>query len=150
MRLPLSRDVQDLIGALEGLGVEVQRPGPAAVSLTGQPPGPHRGLSGRGMVGESGTAARLLTAAAGLCGRAGQEVLVECEGSLSGRSSAPLFEALRSAGVGVEAAGWPARLEPIGPPSELLLQNPVSSQEVSALWIALAAFPGEHLLRVRG
>jgi 3-phosphoshikimate 1-carboxyvinyltransferase len=105
------------------------------------------------MLGESGTLARMATAVAGLCGRAGSRFELLPEGTLARRSSAPLLRALRQGGVRTDptdAVAWPLRVFPIGPPDTLTLIDPVSSQEVSALLMALAAWPGEHRLEVDG
>ena len=115
-RLPQSRDVLDLLAALETAGIECHRVGPGQVELVGAPPGPGGGLSPalELKVGESGTAARLLTAAVALCGRAGQRSGIYPSGTLARRSSPPLFAALAGAGVAVQALGeagaWPVRL----------------------------------------
>jgi 3-phosphoshikimate 1-carboxyvinyltransferase len=105
-------------------------------------------------VGESGTLARLSTALLALAGRAGARARVEARGTLLARTSAPLCAALRAAGAGVEhhalPGGWPLTTRAVGPPSTVQLVDPVSSQEVSALLFALAAWPGESLLEVRG
>jgi 3-phosphoshikimate 1-carboxyvinyltransferase len=159
--LPDGDDVRGVLAALEAGGVGVRRPGPAAVTLQGRPPGSSRGL-GLGAparpvvlhVGESGTGARFLTAAAALCGLAGEPLEVRVSGSLARRTSAPLFAALRAAGVTLRhhgaADGWPVTLAPLGPPSFVHIDEPCSSQEVSALLLALAAWPGEAWLEVRG
>ena len=78
------------------------------------------------------------------------------EGSLLRRASAPLFDALARADVELEwpepsrRGGWPARVRAIGPPSRLRLERPASSQEASALLVALSAWPGEGELEVEG
>jgi 3-phosphoshikimate 1-carboxyvinyltransferase len=150
--LPEGEDVRAACELLRGVGVEVERLAPAAVRVRGIPPGPHRGWLAREpiAVGESGTLARFALAAAGLCGRAEQRVEVVARGTLAGRASRPLLRALREAGVAVERETWPIVLRPIGPPSELRLVDPISSQEVSALCIALAAWPDEIRLEVDG
>ena len=155
-RLPQSRDVLDLVAALETAGIECRRLGPQQLELLGSPPGPSGGFSPAAelQVGESGTAARLLTAAVAFCGRAGEPSAIYPSGTLARRASAPLFRALAAAGVTVEPLGergaWPVRLTSLGPPSDVLLTNPLSSQEVSGLAIALAARPDENRLRVLG
>lgn len=106
-------------------------------------------------VGESGTAARLITAACALCGHAGSSIRVDGRGSLLTRRSTALFAALRESGadvhpLGQHEDGWPVRLGPVGPPSDLVLRNPASSQEVSGLMIAAAAWPDEIRLVVEG
>lgn len=105
-------------------------------------------------VGESGTSARLFTALASFARPPGSGAEIIPSGSLAGRTSPALFHALRLAGVGVEHAsradGWPVLLTAVEPPEVLELDHPTSSQEVSALLLALAALPGEHVLRVIG
>lgn len=104
--------------------------------------------------GESGTCARLFTALVALARPEGSGGEVVPAGTLVGRASAPLFEALRKAGAGVEPAGspdrWPALFTAVVPGGALELRQPSSSQEVSALLLALAAHPGERQLRVLG
>jgi 3-phosphoshikimate 1-carboxyvinyltransferase len=148
-------DVERALALVEAAGARVERLAPGAVAVTGRPPGPHRGWSGDIALeaGESGTLARLATAALAFCGTAGRAREVRASGTLLGRASTPLFAALRSAGVitvPADAEGWPVSLVPIGPPSEVRLDAPVSSQEVSALAIALAAYPDATRLLVCG
>ena len=65
-------------------------------------------------------------------------------GTLAKRKSPALFDALRTSGVRFEAldgatpGGWPVRMHPIGPPSSVTIVDPSSSQEVSALALALS------------
>jgi 3-phosphoshikimate 1-carboxyvinyltransferase len=96
----------------------------------------------------------LLAAALGLGARAGTRWELGARGSLASRKSAPLFAALARAGVQVEGLGpehgWPVRLTSIGPPSDLLLEHPVSSQEASALAIACSAWPDEIRIAIEG
>ncbi len=157
-RLAALPDAQDVLAArtlIGSVGARIEVLAPAALAVRGVPPGPHRGwISDAALaLGESGTLARLATAAAALTGRTGREIELVPAGSLARRSSAPLFRALRAAGVRTtpgESIGWPVRVAPIGPPSELELLDPVSSQEASALLIALSAWPDEIVLRVEG
>ncbi|MDG1985575.1 MAG: hypothetical protein P8M11_13520 [Planctomycetota bacterium] len=104
--------------------------------------------------GESGTSARLFTALAALARPAGSGAEVVPSGTLTGRSSRPLLEALGGAGAGVEHAGhphgWPVLFTSVSPPAWLELRHPVSSQEVSGLLLALSAHAGERRLRVLG
>jgi len=153
--LPGSEDVRATRTLITAIGARVETLAPAAIAIEGRPPGPERGWESVEplMLGESGTLARMATAAAGLCGRAGRSFDLLPEGTLMRRSSAPLLRALRQAGVRTEpsdSTAWPLRVLPIGPPDTLTLIDPVSSQEVSALLVALAAWPGEHLVRVEG
>jgi 3-phosphoshikimate 1-carboxyvinyltransferase len=153
--LPGSEDVRAARALVSAAGARVETLAPAAVAVEGCPPGPERGWQSASplQLGESGTLARMATAVAGLCGRAGHTFDLVPEGTLARRSSAPLLRALRQGGVRTEPAeaiAWPLRVFPIGPPDALTLVDPVSSQEVSALLVALAAWPGEHLVRVEG
>lgn len=155
-RLPAGEDAQRLLGALREARASVAVDGDRA-TIRGRPPGPGTGWTAGGAgldVGESGTGARLVTAALGLCGLPGVAVRVAGRGSLSRRASPALFEALRRAGVVLDeegrAGGWPVRVTPIGPPSTLRLDRPSSSQEVSALLLALAAWPDVQHVEVSG
>jgi 3-phosphoshikimate 1-carboxyvinyltransferase len=153
--LPGGEDVRATRALIAAAGARVETLAPAAVAVEGRPPGPERGWQSAAplALGESGTLARIATAAAGLCGRAGSVFELVPEGTLARRSSAPLLRALRASGVRMEpddAIAWPLRLHPIGPPDTLTLVDPVSSQEASALLVALAAWPGEHLVRIEG
>lgn len=160
--LPDGDDVTSALALIEACGARVEKLAPRAVRVHGRPPGPHRGLEARSAVdvGESGTLARLATAAIGLCGRVGTEFEIRARGSLRTRKSPALFRALAAAGVGLQATEtadvaqaterWPVRVVPIGPPSSLSILDPSSSQEVSALLLALAAYPDTIELVVRG
>ena len=156
--LPTSDDVRATAAALEACGVSFATAAPRAVDVTGRPPGADGLAATEVAVGESGTGARLLSAALGFQGARqgarGTTVRVRAAGTLARRASAPLFAALARAGVGVvhegPAGGWPVRLAPAPPPSDVTLANPVSSQEASALLAALAAHPGERRLHVIG
>ncbi len=156
VRVPSGADVRDLCAALERAGTLLDRPTPAAALVHGSPPGRASAWSLGGEVdaGESGTGARLLAAAIGLCARAGTHWELGARGTLRGRSSAPLFAALEQAGVAIQwlgrPGGWPVRITSIGPPSDLSLERPVSSQEASALAIAAAAWPDEIRISVSG
>ncbi len=153
--LPGSEDVRATRALIAAAGARVEPLAPAAIAVEGRPPGPERGWESAEalQLGESGTLARMATAAAGLCGRAGSVFELVPAGTLARRSSAPLLRSLRQAGVRtdpLDAVAWPLRVFPIGPPDLLTLVDPVSSQEVSALLVALSAWPGEHLVRVEG
>ncbi len=154
--LPDGNDVQAALEWLLACGADVRRHGARAVTVTGRPPGPARGLAPKAPVevGESGTLARLATAALAFCGSTGRSIEIRASGSLLRRRSGPLFRALRDADVVCESLGisdgWPVRLTPVGPPSVVTLREPVSSQEVSALLLALAAYPDEIRVRVFG
>lgn len=156
--LSRAADVLAAVRLLEGVRCGVERLAPSALAIAGRPPGPGRGWRPKGplALGESGTLARFATAAIGLCGEAGARLRLEASGTLLGRESGALLRALERAGVGIShppgarALGWPVELVPIGPPPELWLEAPGSSQEASALLFALAAWPGESLLHVVG
>lgn len=154
--LPDGADVGAALRLVAGAGARVERLSPGTFRLTGRPPGLHRGWSPAQPVsaGESGTLARCATAALALCGVPGRWSELRAEGTLLGRKSPALFEALAAAGVGVEFLGspgtWPARVRAIGPPSQVDIARPASSQEVSALLLALAAYPDEIALFVTG
>jgi 3-phosphoshikimate 1-carboxyvinyltransferase len=154
--LSAGADVDAALEVLASLGVLCERPDAHSAVLAGAPPGPAEGLVPAAplAVGESGTLARLVTALVALASRPGERWTVAARGSLLFRKSTPLFTALRDAGVVVERQNlpgtWPVELLSVAPPSELLLANAVSSQEVSGLLVALAAHAGERALLVRG
>ena len=155
-RLPRGADVTAARAFLARTGASVRPIFQAALEVDGLPPGPHRGWRATEPfeVGESGTLARLGTSMLALAGHAGAQAHIEASGTLLARSSAPLFATLREAGVAVthtgRPQGWPVSVRAIGPPSELWLDHPVSSQELSALLCAVAAWPGEFVVRVAG
>jgi 3-phosphoshikimate 1-carboxyvinyltransferase len=154
--LPRGGDVDAARTLAARLATGVRQLAPAALEIEGAPPGPHRGFAPRVPleVGESGTLARLATALLALAAHAGARARIEARGTLLARASSPLFDALRAAGAGIEhhalRDGWPCSTRAIGPPSTVRLLDPISSQEVSALLFALACWPGEGLLEVRG
>src|SRR5438552_17585004 len=96
--LPDGDDVRAAVAAIEAAGARVERLAPAALRIAGRPPGPHRGWAPEGGLeaGESGTLARLATAALALCGRGGRGCDVRVRGTLRARTSRALFPALRS------------------------------------------------------
>jgi 3-phosphoshikimate 1-carboxyvinyltransferase len=146
-------DVRAALDLLEAAGVACERSG-ARARVAGSPPAAHPGgaAAGRVHVGESGTLARLATAWLALARADGARWTIAASGSLLFRRSAPLFEALRAAGVVLARQNlpgtWPVELA--APPRAMALQRPVSSQEVSGLHLALAARHGEHELAVLG
>lgn len=150
--LPEGADVAAARSLVRAVGARVEDVAPAAVRVIGAAPGPSRGWRAHGPLelGESGTLFRIALAGCALCGRAGERFELAAAGSLRRRGSAPLLEALCGAGVSIERREWPIAVRAIGPPSAIALSNPVSSQEVTALLIALAAWPGEHVLDVTG
>ena len=105
-------------------------------------------------MGESGTLARLSTALLALASRAGERWTIQAHGTLLFRRSLPLFTALHQAGVRFERKNlpgtWPVEFVSVAPPTRLSLRHPVSSQEVSALLVALAAHARAGELLVEG
>lgn len=146
------------LALIEQAGARVERLAPKAVAIHGRPPGPHRGWTATRALdaGESGTLARLATAALGFCATSSRALELHVRGTLAKRKSPALFDALRTSGVRFEAldgatpGGWPVRMHPIGPPSSVTIVDPSSSQEVSALLVALAAYPDATRLEVSG
>jgi 3-phosphoshikimate 1-carboxyvinyltransferase len=153
-------DARAALDLVAGAGADVERVGEDAARVTGAPPGPGAGWHALLPVsaGESATLARVATACFALGGRIGGRIgghgLITVEGTLRRRTSPALLRALRAAGARVECRGaedgWPVAVEPVGPPPELELVEPSSSQEVSALLVALAARDETSRLRVRG
>ncbi|HVS10346.1 MAG TPA: hypothetical protein VMS76_10770 [Planctomycetota bacterium] len=148
-------DVAAALALVAACGPRVERPAPGEARIEGLPPALGGWVAREPLrLGESGTLARLATAVLGLCGSPASRARLDPAGSLARRGSAPLFRALVGAGVGLEqlgtAGGWPAVLTAAFPREELLLVGPVSSQEVSALLIALSAHAGRTELEVRG
>lgn len=148
--LPGGEDVAAAL-RLASAFAELTQPTPATARVTGCPPswGTSR-FAGRLDVGESGATARFALAALGLCARPGAQVEISARGSLLRRRSDALIDALERSGVTFESREWPLRMTPIGPESTLTLRHPRSSQEASALLIALAAYPDEIELLVEG
>lgn len=108
-------------------------------------------------LGESGTFARLALAAAAFRGEAGATVELCPSGSLRRRGSPALVRALRSVGVGLEgragaegAGGFDLRVQSAPTPDSIRLEAPTSSQEVSALLLALAVEGGSRQIEVHG
>ncbi len=153
--LPDGSDVQSALTLVAAAGARVESLAPAACAIEGRPPGPHRGWRADPALdaGESGTLARLSTAAFAFCGQGSSAGEVRVSGTLARRSSPALFAALRAAGVRTDPADavrWPVRITPIGPPSDVVLVDPVSSQEVTALLVALSSWPDAYELTLRG
>lgn len=149
------RAARTLIGELTGL----RSVGASGARIDGSPPGFYSGWRPQVAleVGESGTLARLATAALAFCGTPGERHEIRASGTLLARESPALLAALERAGVRVELLhadqsrrGWPLAVTSIEPPEELLLEHPTSSQEASALALALAAWPGSRRLVLRG
>lgn len=156
--VPDSADVSAAVRLVTDAGADVTRLAPAALAITGRPPGPARGWipSSALQCGESGTLARLATAAAAFAGRAGAPIELRVAGTLQNRRSTALFAALRAAGVrlacadGPDGSAWPVTLVPIGPQNHVRLVAPRSSQEASAILCALSAWPDTFELEVEG
>lgn len=151
VNLPRGGDVAAARALLAAVAVEHHAPTPASLAVTGRPPSWRGGWRAeRVEVGESGTLARLALAALALCAEPGSQVEITARGSLMRRATAPLVDALERSGVRFERREWPLRLVPIGPASTLELRDPSSSQEASALAIALASYPDENELAIVG
>lgn len=148
-RFPSERKADDLLAT-----ALIPRLGRGA--LVGAPPGenerPREWVTFP--VGESGTSGRVFTAIGALGRPPGSGAEVVPSGSLARRSSPALFRALREAGAGVEhggrADGWPVLLTAAAPPARVELRDPGSSQEVTALLVALASHAGRRDLHVVG
>jgi len=97
--------------------------------------------------GESGTLARAATALLALCGTPGAEYRLQAAGSLRRRSHPALLAAL---GPRVLDGGWPTVLRAAPPDGPLVLREATSSQELTALLLALAARPEGGVVRVVG
>ncbi|MCA9001582.1 MAG: hypothetical protein KDB61_06645, partial [Planctomycetes bacterium] len=103
-------------------------------------------------LGESGTAARLATALLAYAGQPGHNRRLGVSGTLLQRRSPALVACLREHGISVRTAGpgtWPLEVVSGELPAALVLRDPGSSQEVSALLFAIA-FEGGRELRVEG
>ena len=152
--LPEGADVRAALGIPRLLGVLHQEPGTDQAAVRGVPPGTGAGLDHFWMVGESGTLARCATALGAFGWNPGSSIEIQGAGSLLSRSSPALMATLDSVGVDRQElgvpGGWPLRVRSVEPPEELLLENPGSSQEVTALILALAAWPEQRKLMVRG
>lgn len=150
--LPDGEDVRHALELVGACGVHVERLAPAAVRIAGRPPGPHRGLAPLAplALGESGTLARFALAVLALTGSTDREIELVASGSLARRRSDALIDALAASGVEFASRTFPLRFRPLGPPSTLELVAPRSSQELSGLLIALAAYPDQNRIVVRG
>ncbi|MEO6708595.1 MAG: hypothetical protein ABI054_01675 [Planctomycetota bacterium] len=150
-------DIQAAHGLIQTVGATLEQPATSGfIAVRGVAPGPLRGWRTETALdaGESGTLARLASAAAALCGDRRHPILIGGRGSLLARQSPALFAALGHAGARIEflgrADGWPVWIMPVASPSELVLEAPSSSQEVSALLIAAAAWQDPIDVVVRG
>jgi len=150
-------DIQAAETLIQTVGATLEQPEPSGfLVVRGVAPGPLRGWRTDTTldVGESATLARLATAAAALCGDRRHAILIGARGSLLARESPALFACLAKAGARIEFLGranaWPVWIMPVAAPSELVLEAPSSSQEVSALLIAAAAWQDPIDIVVRG
>lgn len=150
----VGEDVRAAFGVAAALGAELRFLAPKALTVRGHSPA-HAPLPGATLdVGESGTLARLATAIAALCRRGA--TTVTARGTLLARSSPPLFASLLLAGArlgretSATADGWPVTVRGLGPPSDLYLRHPVSSQELTALLVVAASYPDPIRVHVEG
>jgi 3-phosphoshikimate 1-carboxyvinyltransferase len=149
--LPGGEDVAAALRLVRDVGAELQTPTPATAAVVGRPPAWRGGWrAARLDVGESATLARLAIATAALCSQAGSTVEVHAHGTLLGRRTDALLEALASGGVEFSSREWPLRFVALGPATTVVLANPASSQEASALAAALASYPDENELVLEG
>ena len=148
--VPECGDVEALLRALRGLaGDEWGQDGAheGGAWAPREPLGERTTLS----AGESGTAARFLTACLAFGGPSKGPVHLVAEGSLALRRSRALIESLVGAGASLRShsatqtasdVAWPMDIDPVACPEQLTLRDPASSQEISALLFALAARGG--------
>jgi 3-phosphoshikimate 1-carboxyvinyltransferase len=146
-------DIEACLDLLRDGGLVVEGVPPGPVLIHGRPPGEWRAC-GPLQLGESGTLARCATAFLALSTPAGSRFDLQARGSLVQRESAPLVACLRAAGATIEPASprgtWPLTLTSSRAPERLCLEEPISSQEFTALALALASLEGTHRLEVRG
>lgn len=149
--IPPGADVAAARALLRAVGVTLDQLSPAAVRIVGRPPAWRGGWRASSVeLGESGTLARFALAILGFCAQPGSVVELRARGTLLARRSPSLLNALAEAGVGVPQREWPIRIVAIGPPSTVTLRDASSSQEASALALALAAYPDEIELVIEG
>lgn len=137
-----SADVEATLHALLRLGVRMESTDDGHVRVTGDS---SLNWSGRGIpVGESGTLARLLL---GLLGtHSGATVQLQPSGSLRKRAPSSLVRALERLGAGIEGPGYELSVYGVATSPPWQLDDPTSSQDVSALLGALAARGGGRLV----
>ncbi|QDU67460.1 3-phosphoshikimate 1-carboxyvinyltransferase [Engelhardtia mirabilis] len=152
-----------------GAGDDVTAACGAAAVLMGQPrPGYDRVLTevtGRPLphpragyviqLGESATLARLGTGLLALCVEPEHKHVLNAwnHSSLAQRRSLALTRALTEAGAELEIPGpgtWPLGIHRLADWDRLVLRDPSSSQELTALVLAGAALGGERVVRVEG
>ncbi|HED65778.1 MAG TPA: hypothetical protein ENJ09_09515 [Planctomycetes bacterium] len=148
--LGTGRDVEACLGVASSLGARVRRASGGTVHLR-----PHKGPWPTSLeVGESATLARFTTALAALHG--GGAIRVGGEGTLRRRRSPSLVASLEEVGARLRPESpeglWPLEITPRSgeSPEKIILRDPVSSQEVSALWIAGAWMPAGMRVVVDG
>ena len=149
-------DVTRAVALLGTLGRPASPEPGGALRVVGEGCGHAGGIRPAGplRVGESGTLARIATAIAALCCRGAVEV--RGAGTLGRRSSVPLVAALEGAGArvapvqGAAPGGWPLVVDGVGPPPDLVLVDPVSSQELTALLVVAAAYPDAIQVHLQG
>ena len=130
-------DIQSGLECARALGSEVVVRGGECLLE----PGIEEAIGGVLPVGESGFLGRVSPTCAALSRRGRWEIAAS--GSLKGRASAPLWSCLRGAGVDLEeGGGWLASVHGADELGVLTLTSPISSQELSALWIGVAARGG--------
>ena len=142
--LPDSEDVAAALRAARSLGGRVEDLGGGSCRIEGSPDrtgvrAPDDPLD----CGESATLARLATALLALAVEPGSRGELAARGSLLRRTSEPLVDALEAAGARLVSPGagtWPLEVTATSAlPETVMLNGPVSSQELSALLLALAA-----------
>lgn len=145
-----SSDVAAALGVAAARGARLRFERGGLLELRGAPPSESGPASPELEVGEAGTLARLCLATAALAAPTGTRSLLRASGSLLRRSSPALVAALEAAGVELEGEPWPRTVAARQPPEELTLAGPGSSQEVSALLLALCAHAEPRRLVVVG
>jgi 3-phosphoshikimate 1-carboxyvinyltransferase len=148
--LPAGSDVRAALELAAACGAQVLETAEQSVRIEGTAGSGGPDPKGRVDVGESATLGRSSLAALACNARPGTRVELVAQGSLQRRSSPALIAALERGGVEFASRTWPWVCTAAAPRSEYTLETPSSSQELSALLIALAAHPGRRSVRVRG
>ncbi|MDP6410119.1 MAG: hypothetical protein QGI46_12135 [Planctomycetota bacterium] len=147
-------DVDAALALLSALGVEHARSGEDLLVRGARRDGRPTWPMARAVdVGESGTLARMATALLALCGDPRRPVTVGGRGSLARRRSPALLRALERAGARIDRTrgdGWPLTVHSAPGEADLALEAPESSQEASALLLALAGRERTGILEVHG
>ncbi|MHC4893426.1 MAG: 3-phosphoshikimate 1-carboxyvinyltransferase [Planctomycetota bacterium] len=145
---PPRHDVAAALAFAESLGCEVRVESTsegASITISGRGGRLEQGAFERPTtieVGESATLGRFALAVCALVPGAGRRLRLHPRGTLRTRRSPGLVRTLEQAGAGVEfdtGCSWPITVDPAGEVRSLRLVDPVSSQELSSLWIAAAA-----------